>query len=54
MVINVTKDQIVCRMSMTDKLMWAPPAEKTEADNQMDPIVSQGRTPAFVKETAIK
>lgn len=54
MVINVTPDQIVCRMAMTDKLMWAPPTEKTEADNQMDPVVSEGRTPAWLKETAIK
>jgi len=54
LVINVTRDQIVCRMAMTDKLMWAAPPKKSSDGNQkMEEVTKVGRTPIFVSETRL-
>ncbi len=53
MAINVTKDQIVCRMAVTDKLMWAPPGKPSDSPTDMDEVVKVGRTPAWVSETRL-
>jgi ribonuclease Z len=53
LVINVTADQIVCRMAITDKLMWAPPAPKSDTPPHMDEPTMVGRIPAFVTETRL-
>ncbi len=53
LVINVTENQIVCRMAMTDKLMWAPPAKPSDEKQEMEEPVREGRTPSFVTETRL-
>jgi ribonuclease Z len=53
LVINVTKDQIVCRMAITDKLMWAAPAEASDDKVEMEEVTKVGRTPSFVTDTRL-
>jgi ribonuclease Z len=53
LVINVTKDQVLCRMGVTDKLMWAPPAKSSNDNAPMDEVVTEGRTPKFVSDTRL-
>ncbi|MCH8035368.1 MAG: MBL fold metallo-hydrolase [Bacteroidetes bacterium] len=54
LVINVTKDQIICRMAITDKLMWARPAKSSDGNQElMEDVTSVGRTPSFVTETRL-
>jgi len=56
MVINVTPEQIVTRMAKTDLLSWAAPAPRPPAGAarpQMDPPVTEGRTPQWVTDTEI-
>ncbi len=55
MVINVTPEQIVTRMARTDLLSWAAPAPKS-ADGkrpEVDPYITEGRTPQWVVDTRI-
>jgi len=54
LVINVTMNQIVCRMAMTDKLMWAAPAKASDGNEEMEEVTKLGRTPSFVTETRIE
>jgi len=53
LVINVTRDQIVCRMAMTDKLMWAAPSKSSDGNQKMEEVTKTGRTPLFVTETRL-
>jgi len=53
LVINVTRDQIVCRMAMTDKLMWAAPPKSSGGNQKMEEVTKTGRTPLFVTETRL-
>lgn len=53
LVINVTKNQIVCRMAITDKLMWAAPAKASGGKEEMEEVTKVGRTPSFVTETRL-
>ncbi len=54
LVINVTRDQIVCRMAMTDKLMWAaPPSKSSDGNQELEEVTKVGRTPSFVTETRL-
>jgi ribonuclease Z len=52
MVINVTPEQIVTRMAQTDLLSWAAPSP-TGAAQELDPPVTEGRTPQWVSETRL-
>jgi ribonuclease Z len=56
MVINVTPEQIVTRMAKTDLLSWAAPAPPPPPGvkrPQLDPPVTEGRTPQWVMDTRI-
>lgn len=53
MTINVTPYQIVTRMAMTDKLMWAKKSEKAEDDPYLDPMVTEGVTPQWLSDTKL-
>lgn len=53
MVINVTPEQIVTRMAMTDLLSWAAPAPKTESEPTLDTL-SDAKRPDWVTKTRIK
>ena len=53
MVINVTPEQIVTRMAMTDMLSWAAPAPKTESEPTMEAL-SEAKRPEWVTKTRIK
>jgi len=53
MVINVTSNQIVTRMAKTDKLMWAQKSEKINIDVEIEPMVTEGRTPQWLVNTLI-
>ena len=56
MVINVTPEQIVTRMAKTDLLSWAapaPPPPPGAEQPQLDPPVTDGRTPQWVMDTRL-
>jgi ribonuclease Z len=55
MVINVTPEQIVTRMALTDLLSWAAPAPKSAAGArpELDPPPTEGRTQKWVVDTRI-
>ena len=53
MVINVTSEQIVTRMAMTDMLSWAAPAPKTESEPTMDAL-SKAKRSDWVTKTRIE
>jgi ribonuclease Z len=56
MVINVTPEQIVTRMAKTDLLSWAapaPPPPPGAKQPQLDPPVTEGRTPQWVMDTRL-
>ena len=55
MVINVTPEQIVTRMAQTDLLSWAAPAPRPASGGrpELDPPVTEGRTPTWVVDTRI-
>ncbi len=56
MVINVTPEQIVTRMAKTDLLSWAapaPPPPPGAKRPQLDPPVTEGRTPQWVMDTRL-
>jgi len=50
---NVTPEQIVTRMAMTDMLSWATPAPKTESEPTMDAL-SEAKRPDWVTKTRIE
>jgi ribonuclease Z len=57
MVINVTPEQIVTRMAKTDLLSWAapaPPPPRGTKRPQLEPTVTEGRTPQWVMDTRLK
>ncbi len=56
MVINVTPEQIVTRMAKTDLLSWAAPAPRPPGGKrpELEPYVTEGRTPQWVIDTLIK
>lgn len=53
MVINVTPNQIVTRMTMSDKLMWAQESKTAEKDPYLDPMVTDGITPNWLSKTKL-
>ena len=53
MVINVTPEQIVTRMALTDMLSWAAPAPKVEAEPTIEPL-SDARRPDWVTKSRIE
>lgn len=53
MVINVTQEQIVTRMAMTDMLSWAAPAPKTESRPTMETL-NKAQRPDWVSKTKIE
>ncbi|MFA8436980.1 MAG: guanitoxin biosynthesis MBL fold metallo-hydrolase GntH [Marinifilaceae bacterium] len=53
MVINVTSNQIITRMAITDKLMWAQKSKKDEGDLKPDPMPTEGGTPQWLSNTLL-
>ena len=55
MVINVTPEQVITRMAKTDLLSWAAPnpPPPNGQQPQLDPPVTEGRTPQWVMDTRI-
>jgi ribonuclease Z len=55
MVFNVTPDQIVCRMALTEQLWWAPEDPEAKGGDTMEQgYVSPARTPEWVEATRIR
>jgi len=53
MTINVTPNQIITRMAMTDRLMWAKKSNKVKGDTQIDSMITEGRTPEWLIKTKL-
>lgn len=53
MVINVTPNQIVTRMTKSDKLMWAPKSETSDEGPELEEKTSVGTTPKWVADTRL-